>query len=84
MRLSMSKKRIIDGIEYYGISELSEISDVPIRTLNRWLSDGELVNFITIYRTPKGMRYFKLGLPEDDDELVEDSTIMYKFKAEEK
>lgn len=80
----MSKKRIIDGIEYYGISELSEISDVPIRTLNRWLSDGELVNFITIYRTPKGMRYFKLGLPEDDDELVEDSTIMYKFKAEEK
>lgn len=80
----MLKKKVINGVEYMRISDIAEISEVPIRTLQRWLNNGELVNFITTYQTKTGMHYYRLGLPNPDDELVEGSTIKYKMKTEDK
>lgn len=76
----MIKKKTIDGETYLRISDLSELSGVNIRTLQRWVNAGELTNFLTVYQTPKGINYFKLGFPKTTDELIDGSSFKYKLK----
>ena len=41
------KQKEIDGKVYLRISDLSRMSGVEIRTLQRWVQAGELANFVT-------------------------------------
>lgn len=79
----MIKKKVINGETYLRISDLAALSGVNIRTLQRWVNAGDLVNFLTVYQTPKGINYFKLGFPSEDDELVEGSTFKYKLRNDD-
>lgn len=76
------KKKIKDE-ELLRISDVSEISGVHIRTLQRWINDGELTNFLTVYKSPRGIHYFRLGVPFPDDELVPGETFKYKLPDED-
>lgn len=78
----MIKQKVIDGKTYLRISDLSELSGVKIRTLQRWVNAGDLVNFLTVYQAPSGIHYFKIGLPEESDELIEGSTFKYRLAEE--
>lgn len=78
----MIKKKVVDGETYLRISDLSELSGVNIRTLQRWVNAGDLVNFLTVYQTPSGINYFRVGLPNDDDALVDGSTFTYQMRSE--
>lgn len=80
----MIKQKVIDGETYLRISDVAELSGVNVRTLQRWVNAGDLVNFLTIYQTESGINYFRLGLPYDDDELIEGSTFRYKMRKENK
>ena len=79
----MITKKIIDGDTYLRISDLSELSGVNIRTLQRWVNAGKLVNFLTTYQTASGINYFKLGFPKPDDELIDGSKFKYKLKEDD-
>lgn len=77
----MISKKVIDGETYLLVSDVAELSGVTIRTLQRWVNAGDLVNFMTVYQTSGGINYFRLGLPKDDDELIEGSTFKYKLRT---
>ena len=79
----MIKKKVINGETFLRISDLAELSGVNIRTLQRWVNAGDLVNFLTVYQTSSNINYFRLGMPDADDELVEGSTFKYKLKEEQ-
>lgn len=79
---SQNPQTIIDGEVYLRISELAEVSGVNIRTLQRWVNAGDLVNFMTTYQAKNGVNYFRIGVPYDDDELIEGSTFKYKMRGE--
>ena len=81
-RAVIVKKKIKDE-ELLRISDVSEISGVHIRTLQRWINDGELTNFLTVYKSPRGIHYFRLGVPYPDDELVPGETFKYKLPDED-
>lgn len=75
----MIKQKEIDGKVYLRISDLSRMSGVEIRTLQRWVQAGELANFVTCYLTQSGFSYFRLGRPNPDDQLVPNSDFKYKL-----
>lgn len=75
----MITKKTINGDTYLRISDLAALSGVNIRTLQRWANDGKLVNFLTIYQTPSGLNYFKLGFPQKTDQLVPGSKFKYQL-----
>lgn len=77
-------KKIINGEEYLRISDLAEMADpnVSIRTIQRWIAKGELRTFLTVYQTSTGINYYRLGLPHEDDVLVDGSTFKYKLNEE--
>ena len=75
----MIKKIVVGDETYLRISDLSEISGVNIRTLQRWVNNGDLVNYLTVYQTPSGINYFRIGMPDDDDVLVEGSDFKYQL-----
>lgn len=72
----MITKKTINGEEYLRISDVSKLSGVNIRTLQRWINAGDLINFLTIYQSESGINYFRLGLPYEDDEPVSDCLII--------
>lgn len=84
----MITKKTVNGEEYLRISDVAKLSGVNIRTLQRWLNNGDLINFLTIYQSKKGINYFRLGEPYEYDEPIEDSPIVdgrplkYKLPAE--
>ena len=51
------------GEPLYNIQQLSEVSDIPIRTLKEWFEVGDLASFITTYEAPSGRRYYRWGAP---------------------
>jgi hypothetical protein len=79
----MITKKTINGDTYLRISDLSELSGVNIRTLQRWANAGKLVNFLTIYQTVSGINYFKLGFPKPDDVLIDGSKFKYKLRDDD-
>lgn len=74
------QETIHNGVRYFRMTELSEITNTSIPTLNRWLNNGELVNFLTIYKDDKDVAYYRLGLPEEDDVLLPGESFKYKLK----
>lgn len=71
----------IYGDKLYTIGELAKASDLSVSIIRKWIFNGDLVHFLTIYYNESSNKYFyKLGLPYDDDELVENSTIKYKLR----
>lgn len=77
------KEKIIAGRKYLRISELAKIADVNVRTLQRWIQDGELTNFLTCYTSRKNSNYFRLGRPDPNDELIEGTSFKYKLLNED-
>lgn len=77
--------KIINGVEYLKISELLVDVDQSVhpRTVKRWLANGELRNVVTIYQKENGYMFYRLGLPNEDDELIEGSTFRYKLPGDD-
>lgn len=71
---------VIDGDEYLRIATVAQLSGVSVRTLQRWISDGELDGVLTIYQDKSGVNYYRLGQPYDDDCLIEGSVRKYKMR----
>lgn len=84
----MITKKMINGEEYLRISDVSALSGVNIRTLQRWINNGELINFLTIYQSENGINYFRLGepydydVPLDDTPVVDGRSLKYKLPIE--
>lgn len=69
------------GDELFTIDELAVAGDLSISVVRKWISKGELVHFLTVYvQVPGNKYYYKLGLPYEDDELIEGETFKYKLK----
>lgn len=79
---NMIKQKTIAGVTYLRISDISEITGIGIRTLQRWVRDGELVNFMTCYLSKTGYSYFRLGRPRPGDQLIDGEEFKYKLLNE--
>lgn len=79
---TMISKKIINGEEYLLISDVSKACNVNTRTLWRWIESGDMVNFMTVYRSTSGIHYFRLGKPHDYDVRIENETFKYKLPEE--
>ena len=75
--------KIIQENTYFSISEIAQISDVNVRSLRRWLDNGELAHFLTIYQTSNGRTCYRLGPPRTTDRLIDGSTLKYQFPKED-
>lgn len=75
----MIKKKIIAGEVYLRISDVAKISHTNIRTLQRWVNRGDLVNFLTTYQSKRGINYFRLGVPHEYDKLIPGSKFKYQL-----
>lgn len=73
------KPIVINGETYYTLTELSEVSEVSVRVLRKWFNDGDLVYYITMYVSDSGYSYYKMGLPSEDDVLLEGHGFKYKL-----
>lgn len=62
------------------LTELSKLSDVSQKRVRRWLENGELRHFITIYMDTRGRKYYKVGQPDAHDRLI-DGTFYYELSA---
>ena len=87
-RKTMITKKTINGEEYLRISDVAALSGVNIRTLQRWINNGELINFLTIYQSKNGINYFRLGepydydIPIDNTPIVDGRPLKYKLPVE--
>lgn len=79
----MIAKKVINGEEYLRISDISAISGVSQKALRVWIDAGDLVNFLTIYKSESGIHYFRLGVPHPTDELIEGESFKYKLPVED-
>ena len=75
----MIAKKIINSEEYLRISDISAISGVSQKVLRVWMDAGDLVNFLTIYKSSTGIHYFRLGVPNPTDQLIDGETFKYKL-----
>lgn len=75
----MIKKQVIGGEVYYPIGDISTISGVNPRTLQRWINAGDLDNFLTRYQTDGGANYYRLGPPLEDDEQIKSKYRIFKM-----
>lgn len=80
----MISKKIINGEEYLLISDVSKACNVNSRTLWRWIESGDMVNFMTVYRSMSGIHYFRLGKPKEDDILIENEKFKYRLPEEKR
>lgn len=59
---------LIQGKEYYKVTEVAELSKVNARTLRRWISNGYLDHFLFPFKeTPTSPTYYRLEPPEEED-----------------
>lgn len=73
-------KFTIYGDRLYTISDLSKASDLSASVIRRWIANGDLKYFITVYNNGDKKNFYKLGLPYSDDELLGDSSYIYKLR----
>lgn len=58
---------IINHKEYFTIAEITEISGVNMRTLRRWIANGDLDHFLHAYQGEHLPLMFRLEPPDDHD-----------------
>ena len=69
------------GEKLYTIADLSKASDLPISTIRKWIRKGDLTHFVTVYVDERtNHHYYKIGLPDEDDILIDGSNIYYKLE----
>lgn len=59
--------KIINEIEYFTIAEITDISGVNMRTLRRWIANGDLDHFIHAYQGKNLPLMFRLEPPDETD-----------------
>ena len=60
----------IDDMRYYKVNEAAQLAGVNVRTLRRWIADGNLAHFLFPFRrTRNGPMYYRLEPPGDGDVL---------------
>lgn len=59
---------VVNGKKYYSVKEAASLSGVAPRTLQRWISGGQLSDFLFPFRTPKGQVLYRLEPPEPSDQ----------------
>lgn len=73
----------LNGKQYYKACEAAELAGVHIRTLRRWLANGNLAHFLFPYRkTLHSPVYYRLEPPEDTDELWDGESV-YRLQESE-
>ena len=71
----------LNGKTYYKACEAAELAGVHIRTLRRWLANGNLSHFLFPYRkTQHSPVFYRLEPPDDTDELWDGEEI-YRFSG---
>lgn len=76
--------KIIQGVRYYSFSEVVKLSGVNLRTLRRWISNGDLDHYLHAYRDDKGATLYRLQPPCEGDVLCEGSYNVYRLPKEVK
>lgn len=69
--------KIINNIEYYSVAEIEEISGVNMRTLRRWIANGDLDHFLHAYQGRGLPIMYRLEPPSKDDIPVEGKRNTY-------
>lgn len=59
--------QVIDGKNYYTLEESAALAGVSVRTLRRWLSAGQLSDFLYPFRAGPGEILYRLEEPDEDD-----------------
>lgn len=73
----------LNGKQYYKACEAAELAGVHIRTLRRWLANGNLAHFLFPYRkTLHSPVYYRLEPPEDTDTLWDGESV-YRLQESE-
>lgn len=74
----------INNKKYYTTKEIAAISRVNIRTLHRWLADGDLDHYVTAYQKRKhDPVLYRLEPPCADDVLLEGQSRIYALPQEQ-
>lgn len=58
---------IINNREYFTIAEITAISGVNMRTLRRWIANGDLDHFLHAYQGKNMPMMFRLEPPDETD-----------------
>lgn len=75
---------MVDGKEYYKVAEAAKLAGVNVRTLRRWIADGNLEHFLFPFRrTRTGPLYYRLEPPEETDVLWEGQAAYKILTGEE-
>ncbi len=73
----------LNGKTYYKACEAAELAGVHIRTLRRWLANGNLSHFLFPYRKTQHSPVFYRLEPPDDTDVLWDGEEIYRFPVEE-
>lgn len=63
----MQFMKLINGKNYYSLEEAATLAGLSIRTLRRWVSAGQLSDFIYPFRASPNEVLYRLEPPEDDE-----------------
>lgn len=63
----MQVMKLIDGKKYYTIEEVATLAGVSMRTLRRWVSAGQLSDFVYPFRAGSNEVLYRLEPPEEND-----------------
>ena len=66
-----------DGKEYYSVKEAAVLAGVPHRTLRRWISEGQLSDFLYPFRTRRGTILYRLEPPGENDKQDRDGNYLF-------
>lgn len=59
---------VVNGKEYYSLKEAAGLAGVNVRTLQRWISSGQLSDFLFPFRTDTGTVLYRLEPPDGSDQ----------------
>lgn len=59
--------KLINGKEYYPLDEAAALAGISVRTLRRWISAGQLSDFLFPFRAGPNEVLYRLEAPDEGD-----------------
>ena len=69
----------IKNKKYYSIKEIVRLSGVNMRTLRRWIANGDLDHYLHAYQSKNGPIMYRLDPPDCEDILLDGFDDVYQL-----